>query len=206
MNPYMLNEYLDIHEIASLSVTGSVLKGKAYSSNNEIRELERKLLKAVKEKEINAKTYPLYNVSIFLYKWFNYFPKGCRIMMRPVDVAELYKKWGYVDMCFNTEETPQPKSAPVLSKIPWITYENTFAELVSVLWNKGYIEADSYSDALKKTAPHFTVNSDIDVLRAGLGQKLKNGGLNFDSIPEAGEEGKECFSDIKPARTRINKG
>ena len=48
VSPYMIgNEYLDIREVASLSVAGEVLKGKAYKSNNDIKELERKLLKAV---------------------------------------------------------------------------------------------------------------------------------------------------------------
>jgi len=127
--------------------------------------------------------------------------------MRPADVTELYKKWGYHDMRFNSEE-PHSESTSVPSKIPWAAPENAFAELVSELWKKGYIGADSDSDALKKTAPHFTVNSNIDVLRKGLELKRLSGNSNFDSIPKANdyEEGTDCFSGIKPARKRSNKG
>ena len=101
MSPYMLNEYLDIREVASLSLKGSVITGKDYYSNNDIKELEKRLLKAVIKKEIPAKRYFSYNAAVFLYTWFDYFPKGCRIRMKPADVTELYKKWNFPDMCFN---------------------------------------------------------------------------------------------------------
>ena len=204
MNPYMFKEYLDIREVASLSVKGIVLNWKDYTSNNEVRELERKLLKAVRKDEIPARKYFLYNAAIFLHNWLGYFPKGCRIRMIPSDVTELYKKWGYNDMCFNPDKT-QSESAP-LPLIPWDTSYNAFAELIYVLFKKGYIGADSYSDALKKSLPHFNVDSNVDSLRNSLHLKQQSN-PSFDSIPKANdfEEGKGCFSGIKPARKPINK-
>ena len=66
VSPYMIgNEYLDIREVVSLSVVGEVLKGEKYKSNNDIKELEGKLLRAIMKNEINAKKYPLYKVAIF---------------------------------------------------------------------------------------------------------------------------------------------
>ena len=205
MSPYMLKEYLDFHEVASLSVTGCMLKGKAYKSNNDIIELERRLLNAIIDKEINAKKYITYKLIVFLFNWFYYIPGDGRIRMRPADVTELYKKWGYFDRCFNID-TAQPESAQVPSKIPWIAPDNAFAEFVSELWKKGYIAADSDADAFKKTAPHFTVNSNSDTLRKGLALK-RDRSSHFDSIPKASdfEEGEDCFSGIKPARRRINR-
>ena len=124
--------------------------------------------------------------------------------MYRADVKELYNKWDFHDMYFNPE-TPQSESAPALPKIPWGAPDNAFAELVSVLWKQGYIGADSESDVLKKTAPHFTVNGDSETLRKGLELKRLSGTSNFDLIPKASdfEEGKDCFSGIKPARQRI---
>jgi hypothetical protein len=205
----MFKEYLDFREVVSLSLEGRVITGKDYYSNNEIKELERRLINAVKNKEINAKTYITHNFFIFLFTWFDYFPKGGRIRMRPDDVKELYKKWGFIDMYFNPEKIQQ-ESAPALPKIPWITYESTFAELMTELRRKGYIAAASDTDVLRKTAPHFTVNQDIDVLRTGLGQRRRNGGLELESMPEAAEVGEDGFSNMKAvptsARKLINKG
>ena len=206
VSPYMLREYLDIHEVASLSVEGRVLKGKEYKSNSDIREFERRLLKAIINNEINAEKYISYKFIVFLHTYFDRVTSGSRIRMKPADVTELYKKWGYPDRCFNVETT-QSDSAPSLVKIPWIAPDNAFAEFISELWKKGYIAADSDSDAFKKTAPHFTVNSNSDTLRKGL--KLKRDrSSNFDSIPKASdyEEGEDCFSGIKPARRRNNRG
>lgn len=205
MSPYMLdeNEYIDFREVASLSVTNHVLEWKDYKPNKDISKLERKLIDAVKKKEINVKKYPTYNAAIFLYTYFDYFPKGCRIRMKPVDVRALYEKWGYCDMCFNPKKA-QSESASALKKIPWCAPENAFAELMSELWKKGYISADSDSDALKKTAPHFTVNEDTEVLRKGLSLKRQTS-ANFDRIPKAGElKESDNFSGIKPGRKRIN--
>jgi len=198
MSPYLLSEYLDIHEVASLSVEGRVLKGKAYNSNNDIKELERKLLNAVIKNEIGAKKYLTYNAIVFLFTYFYYIPNSCRIRMKPAAVTELYEKWGYHDVCFNPETT-RPDSAPVFSesapthsKIPWIAPDNAFSELISELWKNGYIGADSYSDALKKTAPHFTVNGNTDTLRKGFELKKVTGS--------------QCFPNVQPARSRKKSG
>jgi len=206
VSPYMIgNEYLDIREVASLSVVGEVLKGEKYKSNNDIKELERKLLRAIMQNEINAKKYPLYKVAVFFFTNFNCLPPDCRIRMRPADVTELYKKWGYSDRCFNIEQT---QSEPAPPKIPWLAPDNAFAEFVAEFWIKGYIGADSISDALKKAAPHFTdVNNNADVLRKGLKQRQLNGSPNFGLVPKANDfkEGEDCFSGIKPARKRMSK-
>ena len=61
MSPHMFKEYLDFREVVSLSLEGRVITGKDYYSNNEIKELERRLINAVKNKEINAKTYITHN-------------------------------------------------------------------------------------------------------------------------------------------------
>ena len=204
VSPYMIgNEYLDIREVVSLSVVGEVLKGEKYKSNNDIKELERKLLRAIMKNEINAKKYPLYKVAIFFFTNFNCLPPDCRIRMRPADVTELYKKWGYPDRCFNIEQT---QSEPAPPKIPWNAPENSFAEFVAEFCNKGYIVADSESDALKKVAPHFAVNSNCETLRKGLERKRESGYSNFDSIPKARDFEKGCFADIEPAKMRRNKG
>jgi len=199
----MLSEYLDIREVASLSVEGRMLQWKVYKSNNDIKELERKILNAVINNEITAKKYFSYNIIVFLFNIFQYFPRDSRIRMKPADVTKLYEKWGYYDMCFNPEKA-QSEPTTALSKIPWIAPDNAFSELVYELWKKGYIGADSESDALKKAAPHFTVNPDSEILRKGLELKRLSGHSSADLLPQAGEfeEGTDSFSNIKPARRR----
>jgi len=200
----MLSEYLDIREVASLSVQGRMLQWKEYKSNSDIKELERKILNAVINNEIAAKKYFSYSFIVFLFTMFQFFPRDSRIRVKPADVTELYEKWGYYDMCFNPEKAQSDTAAPVFSKIPWIAPDNAFSELVYELWKKGYIGADSESDALKKAAPHFTVNPDSEILRKGLELKRLSGHSSADLLPQASEfeEGTDSFSSIKPARRR----
>ena len=216
MNPYMLDEYLDIREVASLSVEGRVITGKEYSSNNEIKKLEKRLMGAVKKNEIPARKYSFYNIAVFLYACFGFLPNDYKIMMKLEDVKELYKKWNYPDMCFNIDETT--RSAP--PKICWIGHDNALAELFYELWDKKYIAADSKADLLRQIEPHFNLRSTSknvsEVLRQSLGEKQTHGSPNFGSMPHDKdfEDEKDCFSGVKPsptprqkpARRRINKG
>ena len=90
-------------------------------------------------------------------------------VLRGKEIADALVKRGIHDEYFNRKILDAPKAidAPEKSQIedaappslPLITWKATdvdFAELVKALYDKGYIEASSLTDALNIAAPHFS--------------------------------------------------
>jgi hypothetical protein len=85
-----------------------------------------------------------------------------------------------------TVETPLSAAAEpaVVTPIQWIANNVDFAELVTALLKKGYIKADSPTEALRIAAAHFSgVGQNAKSLLQGISNRMGKAG-KFDNLPE----------------------
>ena len=114
-------------------------------------------------------------------------------VLRGKEIADALIKRGIHDEYFNPKIKVEDETPPPFPLITWKAADADFAELIKALYDKGYIEAGSMTDALASVAPHFSgVSPKAKNLTQGIVNRrdLGNAG-KFDSIPNAGKSKKE---------------